>query len=218
MAPHRQESPLRTSDHAPKRSCLQKYPTPTSTTSFAQNATLFRIKLLPQTHLRTRPCATLYIKKPRRWEAVCPQRGPPSLIRSANSAVAHRQGNKARGMLPCCRESVLRASGHALERPCLPEQPIPTPPMSLAQNATLFRTKLSSKMHLRTRTCASPYEGETETLGRSKPVEEASSWSPPTHSGVAHRERHGMRGMAPSGRELLLRAREHAFRHSCLQE
>ena len=156
MAPHRQESPLRTSDHALKRSCLQKYPTPTSTTSFAQNATLFRIKLLPQTHLRTRPCATLYIKKPRRWEAVCPQRGPPSLIRSANSAVAHRQGNKARGMLPCCRESVLRASGNALKHPCLPAQPIPTAPMSLAQNATLFRTKLSSKMHLRTRTCVSP--------------------------------------------------------------
>ena len=60
--------------------------------------------------------------------------------------------------------------------------------------------------------------GETDWLGRSIPAEEYGSGLPPTHSGVANRQRLVRRGMVPNRRRPRLRPSEHAIRTSCFRQ
>ena len=76
MAPDARKYPLPASEHALKRSCLQSWPLPTSTTNMARRKTLFRMKLLSEMHLRPRTCVSAKKDKPRMWAAVSPLRAP----------------------------------------------------------------------------------------------------------------------------------------------
>ena len=184
----------------------------------AQNAALCRKKRLSEMHLRTRTCVPLYEGETEKVGRSVPGEGPSSWLPSTHSAIARRQGHATTGMVPY-RQGSLSPSARARPQALASSEVAYTNiDDECGANTPLCRMKLLSEVLSRRRTFVSPYDGETEKAGRRTPTEGPSSWIRPANNAVANQQGQATREVVLCCRESLLRAGEHALKHSCLQE